>query len=512
MYDQNEVDEDEDMEDASSSAGVAEDDTVPTIDDSLNAEQLKDIGNEKYKNKLYKQAVLYYTKAIEKSEKKVPAYFGNRAASYMMLLKWNEALEDCLESTRIDPKFVKGYLRAGKCYTQLGRLREARDQLQNTLLMEPHNKEAVEEMKTLQRVEEAIKAGDQEYENKQYHKALAHYDIANSFCSESIPVKVLKARALIGMKRYPETINYIGEILKTDPNNSEALYLRGLALLYTGNIPSATKHFRNCLSLDPDNQNYKAQFRKANSLDSKKAEGNEAFSSGDYQKAYDTYSECLSIDPNIASYNSVLYSNRAAALMKLKRYEEAIRDSTRTLDIDPTYIKAYLRRAQCYMLLDKFDEALRDYEAAQKRDPENEDIARGIKEAKVAMKRAKRKDFYKILGVMRNADENEIKSAYKKLALRWHPDKNSGSEEDKKKAEAMFKDIGEAYSVLSDPKKRRRYDMGEDLDEEGGGGPSDEQLHQMFSMFFGGGGGGGGFHGGGGGHGQRRGRPPGYPF
>ena len=65
------------------------------------------------------------------------------------------------------------------------------------------------------------------------------------------------------------------------------------------------------------------------------------------------------------------------------------------------------------------------------------------------------KDYYKILGVARGASEKDIKSAYRKLARKYHPDVNPGD----KQAEERFKEIGEAYEVLSDPDKRRKYDQ-----------------------------------------------------
>ena len=72
------------------------------------------------------------------------------------------------------------------------------------------------------------------------------------------------------------------------------------------------------------------------------------------------------------------------------------------------------------------------------------------------------KDYYKTLGVSRKANDDEIKQAYRKLAMKYHPDRNPGNKE----AEDKFKDINEANEVLSDAKKRARYDeLGESYQE-----------------------------------------------
>ena len=80
------------------------------------------------------------------------------------------------------------------------------------------------------------------------------------------------------------------------------------------------------------------------------------------------------------------------------------------------------------------------------------------------------KDYYKILGVERNANKDEIKRAYRKLALKTHPDRNPGNA----KAEERFKEINEAYQVLSDPEKRSRYNqLGESYSQWQQGGAPD---------------------------------------
>ncbi|RYG45487.1 J domain-containing protein [archaeon] len=78
-----------------------------------------------------------------------------------------------------------------------------------------------------------------------------------------------------------------------------------------------------------------------------------------------------------------------------------------------------------------------------------------MQRAQAAQKQSKVKNYYKILDVPRTASDQAIKKAFRKLALEWHPDKHP--ESTREQAEARFKDIGEAYEVLSDAEKRARY-------------------------------------------------------
>lgn len=111
-----------------------------------------------------------------------------------------------------------------------------------------------------------------------------------------------------------------------------------------------------------------------------------------------------------------------------------------------------------------------------------------------------KRDYYEILGVQKSADDAALKAAFRKLAMQHHPDKNPGD----KQAELKFKELNEAYQVLSDPQKRAAYDrFGHKAFENGGGpgGPGNADfgdfMSDIFESFFGGGGPGGQRRGGG---------------
>lgn len=96
-------------------------------------------------------------------------------------------------------------------------------------------------------------------------------------------------------------------------------------------------------------------------------------------------------------------------------------------------------------------------------------------------------DYYKILGISKNATEEDIKKAYRKLAMKHHPDRNKGD----KSSEEEFKKIGEAYAILSDSSKRKEYDMrqayGGKSHFSGGGSFNHEDIHDFMNQMFRGG-------------------------
>ncbi|KAM6898627.1 dnaJ homolog subfamily C member 7-like [Lycodopsis pacificus] len=461
------------------------------------AEGFKEQGNAFYSQKDYSEAFNYYTKAIDVSPK-TPSYYGNRAATLMMLFRFREALEDSQQAVRLDDCFMKGHLREGKCHLSLGNAMAANRCFQKVLELEPSNREAQQENKTAATLMEYQRMADVGFEKRDFRTVVYCMDRALAVSSACHRFKIIKAECLALLGRYPEAQSVASDILRMDSTNADALYVRGLCLYYEDCIDKAVQFFVQALRMAPDHEKARLACRNAKALKAKKEEGNQAFKNCSYEAAYKLYTEALTIDPNNIKTNAKLYCNRATAGLKLKKLNEAIEDCSSAIKLDDTYIKAYLRRAQCYTNTEQYEEAVRDYEKVYQTEKTSEH-KHLLKTAQLELKKSKRKDYYKVLGVGKNATEEEIKKAYRKRALMHHPDRHSAATpEVQKEEEKKFKEVGEAFTVLSDPKKKMRYDSGHDLEDEGSFDGGDFDANNIFRAFFGGHGGGGGGHGGGG--------------
>ncbi|XP_069705184.1 dnaJ homolog subfamily C member 7 [Periplaneta americana] len=445
------------------------------------AELKKESGNQLYKTKKYQQAIPFYTEAIELCPDS-PAYYGNRSACYMMLHQYKDALEDARKSVALDTSFVKGYIRIAKCSLALGDLTAADNAITTVKELNPGNTSILPEIQKLEVIRRFEEEGNKAYQKQDYRKVV--------FCMdrilEQVPCtrfKLKKAECLAFLGRYQEAQEIANDILHVDKQNADAVYVRGMCLYYQDNVERAFSHFQHVLRLAPDHQKAMDIYKRAKALKQKKEEGNEVFKAGRFNEAYNLYTDALKIDPHNKSTNAKLYFNRATVCSKLGRLNEAVADCSSALELDENYLKALLRRAKCYMDLNDFEEAVRDYEKALKMDKSREN-KRLLQEAKLALKKSKRKDYYKILGVDKNASTDEIKKAYRKRALVHHPDRHANaSDGEKKEQEKKFKEVGEAYGILSDPKKRARYDNGQDL-EDMEGMASDIDPNNVFQAFF----------------------------
>lgn len=105
-------------------------------------------------------------------------------------------------------------------------------------------------------------------------------------------------------------------------------------------------------------------------------------------------------------------------------WHEAIADCDEALKLDTTYAKARRTRAKAQGQLGNWDEAVRELKNIAEANPGDSSIRKEIREAELELKKSKRKDYYKILDVEKDATEADIKKAYRRMAILHHPDKN----------------------------------------------------------------------------------------
>jgi len=473
----------------------------PVMSDAEQAEAFKNKGNDAFKAGNYTQAIEFYTKAVVLQPTN-STYLSNRAAAYMSASRYSDALDDCKRAADLDPSNPKILLRLGRIYTSLGQPEEALATF-NRIHPPPSARDTAAARDMLRHVEAARQALK---DGTAASMVLHPLDMAERL----LGVGVLKPRKwqLMRGEAYLKMgdVNSLGEaqniamsLLRLNSQDPEALVLRGRALYSQGDNEKAIQHFRKALSCDPDFKDAVKWLRTVQKLDRMKEEGNAHYKAGRWQDAFNTYSAALEVDPTNKGTNSKIYQNRALCRIKLKQYEEAIADCEKAISLDPSYIKARKTKATALGLAEKWEACVREWKQIQELDPEDRNVAREVRKAELELKKSQRKDYYKILGVEKNATEQEIKKAYRKLAIQHHPDKNPGDPN----AEARFKDISEAYETLIDPQKRQRYDSGVDLQDPSdmfgggmGGGMGGIDPEILFSMMGQGGGFSGGFPGG----------------
>ena len=280
------------------------------------------------------------------------------------------------------------------------------------------------------------------------------------------------------------------------------LYKRGKQFYVMGNTELALRHFREALKLDPEHSKCKADYKQAKKL-AKVMEKIEAIMGKDiegkgrmkqlkrdeqYEEARVLLDEALALaPPNV--YRSTLYRDLCTCNIKLRRREDALSVCTQHTSHDSGSMASMLLHAEALLLNDQFEAAMKEHRKVLEMDEHSQEARKGLEQAEKLYKRSKEIDYYKLLNVSRGASSREIKRAYHKLAVEYHPDKNiddpaTADVDEREQAQNKFKAVAQAYEVLSDEDMRRKYDAGEDVT--GQPGEGEQQQPQGHWMHHGG--------------------------
>lgn len=465
---------------------------------TLSPGKLRSLGESAMMERKYTEAVSFYKKAIAIEPKNAKNYY-QLYGVHKRMKSLNEALNDLTKAVELDPKAGWRILK-GKLLMNLGQCEEASVEfaLASKIAKDPKqanasadgNRDSLECATTLH---EAMNM----YQKEQWKTAVVMLNKVLAFTLDTPDLLFMKAQSEYHMEDYYGTVSGTGKLLKSYPKHIEAYQLRGEAYVRLNEFEAGVKHFREGLKLDPEHKGCKAGHKFAKKIIKKDKRADEAFERGEYQSAIDYWWQAMNEDITLLAFVRPTLLKVVNAHMLDKQYEMAIEEAHKHVNNEES-VEGLHALGKAQLAVEQFDEAIRSYRRALEIASDNDKrmCNEKLNEANVALKQSKEKNYYKILDVSRNAELKEIKKSYKKLALQWHPDKNTDNVEE---AEKMFQDISEAYEVLSDKELRGKYDRGEEVFENQGGGGGGQRSHHMdpnqfYQHFQQGGGGGGGTH------------------
>ncbi|KAK9291049.1 hypothetical protein L1049_009233 [Liquidambar formosana] len=470
--------------------------------------------------------------------------YSNRAVARMSLGRMREAIGDCMMAAALDPNFLKVQMRAANYHLTLGEVEDALQLFNKCLesggvvcLDRRIIIEASDGLQKAQKVAETINRCAELLQDRTSDSAITALGLiaeALSISSHSEKLLEMKAEALCMLRKYEEAIqlcehtldfaeknfslvgasNQLASAKGHDCKNNSffrlwRLHLISKSYFHLGRVEVALD------LLEKQEQVGSITVKgKGKSLESSlhlavtirellryKNAGNEAFQSRRHAEAVEHYTAALSSSIESRPFAAICFCNRAAAHHALGQIADAIADCSLAIALNGNYPKAVSRRATFHEMIRDYGQAATDlqrlisiHEKLSHEKAKQSGRSGGpdgsIKELRNAHHRlslmeeqAKKEiplDLYQILGIKPSDTASEIKKAYRKAALRHHPDKagqflarsESGddgqlwkeiAEEVHKDADRLFKMIGEAYAVLSDPTKRSQYDLEEEM-------------------------------------------------
>ena len=427
-------------------------------------EEKKLKGNEEFRKKNYLSAVGLYTEAIQIDPSQDTLY-NNRGLCFMNLDNLERAKDDLKQAISLNPKNVKALKRLGIVNLQQGELQEAYIYFKRCVDIEPNEILHKEELKVCEELIDKKKELDKlKFVENDWNKCLEISSKLIEKCKKCFEIKLIYFQSLIqtfnidkGLKYYRNNFN------QNEQNNEELQFILINAYFIDGKYDKAKQFLINLLSRTQDNKliaKTNKLAKKLEEIQKEKDKANECFKNNNFDEAINKYTNLLSMDTNNKLFNALILSNRALCYYKKKELFKALHDINSSIKLNGNYWKSYRRRANINIELKYSEQAKDDLKKVLELDPLNKEAMSLLDDIQNEERMSKKRDLYKLLNVNKFSSQDEIRRNFKKLVIKWHPDKNNQSEEQKEYAEKMFKDINEAYSILSDEKKKQIYDNG----------------------------------------------------
>ncbi|KAF9577049.1 hypothetical protein BGW38_007997, partial [Lunasporangiospora selenospora] len=447
-------------------------------DGSQTTQQVLDQANNYLLKGEYNLALQSFDAVIERDPSNYLVYF-KRATTYLTLGRNNQALADFTTILQLKPDFTHALHQRGALYTKMGEFSKAKEDLQNYIATPgqqgagaavPELLTQIDEASTaLTRAESAAKSGQTE----ECIQILKSAIVVAPFYS---PFRFQRAECHLARGEVEEAVNDFNRATHNSAADPKLMHRLSTISYYSLYTPTqALAQIKQCISFDPENKLCKGLFKQIKAMEKEITKLTSDLENNRWAGAINKAvgGEKPLVDRIEEETKKMEEENNATGkmpkrlLLKVngaacKAYSEnkdaknALKWCKSTLSLDDSNVEGFVGRGMAHMLNDDFEEAIRDFTKAQElAGGQDRSIHEKLTKAQRLLKQSQQKDYYKILGVPRSATEREIKKAFRKQALQWHPDTYRGDLAPDQ-VEKKMASLNEAYEVLSDQELRQR--------------------------------------------------------
>ncbi|KAK8895810.1 hypothetical protein M9Y10_013695 [Tritrichomonas musculus] len=399
----------------------------------------------------------------EKNKDAEPNLYNLRATCALHMAMPSDCINDCskiLKMKASNEEIRSALTLRAQAHLQLGDFETA-----------TKDAKSANDMKTLRSINDVKKLSksiDNFMNNGQIDESKKYLDRVLRVCPKAS--KYLMMRSDIAWlegdhSKYEELTNSVSGEYADDPKMN---YRKGVINLCKDKLDDAKKLLKISMKSKKAPKNASVAFSTINNIVAYKKAAESALNKNDQEKAEIAINHTINSTRQFCPSNSPLVQSTnmlQIKFLKLKNDKHHIIDVLDDMiKANPSNLDLILERGDIHLELGDYDAAIFDYNSVQSQNPQNRRAVEGMQKAHEMKKAATHVDHYKILNVSKTATSVEIKAAYRKMVIKWHPDRYSDKEA-KKEAEAMMVKINTAYEILSDPKRRNLYDQGIDPDD-----------------------------------------------
>eukprot|EP00124_Ichthyophonus_hoferi_P004462 Ihof_evm2s495 gene=Ihof_evmTU2s495 len=371
--------------------------------------------------------------------------FDLRSTVYQAVGRTRNALQDLDKATAINPKLTRAWLKKSQLELKLGRFDDAEKSLSHLA----ESPEAASLKQNILEAREHKTQGMHLYQKKDHAGAVHLLTQAITHANEDPDIRTLRAKANEILGNLAEAIGDYTRATKMSNDDTDGFLQLSLLYHKNGEPGSSLVQIRSCLKLDPEHKECFDHYKRVKKLSAQVDAATKALEEQRYDDAIEKINIVLEKSKDSMPLQQEMTKKLCTSHLQLKHGTEALKECSSALKLVGQDADLLCDKAEALILLGEFDAAITSYQEALNIQEDHSRAKEGVDKAQKLKKQASKRDYYKILGVPRNADKKQINKAYRKMVLEWHPDKYDG--DDKSMAQKKFMDLSDAKDVLMDP-------------------------------------------------------------